>query len=77
VGVPAEGREHLLPYGELVFNGFGPRNRLFTEAMAGAAPVQAWVARACRAEHLAPAGWACSCTGTRPRTASRRTSRRC
>jgi len=56
VGVPAEGREHLLPYGELVFNGFGPRNRLFTEAMAGAAPVQAWVAGACRAEHLAPGG---------------------
>ncbi len=56
VGVPAEGREHLLPYGELVFNGFGPRNRLFAEAMAGAAPVQDWVASTCRAENLAPGG---------------------
>jgi 4-methoxybenzoate monooxygenase (O-demethylating) len=56
VGMPDEGREHLLPYGDLVFNGFGPRNRLFTEAMAGAPPVQEWVARACRAEHLAPGG---------------------
>jgi len=56
VGLPAEGRQHLLPYGELVFNGFGPRNRLFTEAMAGAAPVQESVARMCRAEHLAPGG---------------------
>ena len=56
VGLPAEGRPHLLPYGEMVFNGFGPRNRLFTEAMAGAAPVQEWVARMCRAEHLAPGG---------------------
>jgi cytochrome P450 len=52
VGMPAEGREHLLPYGDLVFNGFGPRNRLFAEAMAGAAPVQEWVAKACRAEQL-------------------------
>jgi cytochrome P450 len=56
VGVPAEGREYLLPYGELVFNGFGPPNRLFTEAMASAAPVQEWVAATCRAEHLAPGG---------------------
>ena len=56
VGLPAQGREHLLPYGEMVFNGFGPRNRLFAEAMAGAAPVQEWVARACRDEHLAPGG---------------------
>jgi cytochrome P450 len=56
VGMPAEGREHLLPYGDLVFNGFGPRNRLFTEAMAGAPPVQQWVAQACRAERLAAGG---------------------
>src|SRR5262249_7329780 len=26
VGLPEEGRRHLLPYGAMVFNGFGPRN---------------------------------------------------
>src|ERR1700748_1308836 len=26
VGISDEGREHLLPYGSMVFNGFGPRN---------------------------------------------------
>jgi 4-methoxybenzoate monooxygenase (O-demethylating) len=56
VGLPVEGREHLLPYGDMVFNGFGPRNRLFAEAMATAAPVQEWVMAACRADRLAPDG---------------------
>ena len=32
VGVPEEGRENLLPYGDMVFNGFGPHNELFGAA---------------------------------------------
>ncbi|WP_326567860.1 cytochrome P450 [Amycolatopsis rhabdoformis] len=56
VGLPAEGREHLLPYGALVFNGFGPRNHLFTEAMERGAAAREWIAEHCRAENLAPGG---------------------
>jgi 4-methoxybenzoate monooxygenase (O-demethylating) len=56
VGLPPEGREHLLPYGDMVFNAFGPRNRLFTESTVSAAPVQEWVMAACRADRLAPDG---------------------
>ncbi|QRP45598.1 cytochrome P450 [Amycolatopsis sp. FDAARGOS 1241] len=56
VGLPAEGREHLLPYGSMVFNGFGPRNHLFTEAMERGARAREWIAEHCRAENLAPGG---------------------
>jgi cytochrome P450 len=54
VGLPAEGRENLLPYGCMVFNGFGPRNRLFERAMANADAVRTWITAACRREALAP-----------------------
>jgi cytochrome P450 len=43
VGIPERGREHLLPYGNLAFNAFGPRNRHFERAMAGAAGAQEWI----------------------------------
>jgi cytochrome P450 len=56
VGLPAEGREHLLPYGALAFNAFGPRNRLLTDALAAAAPVQEWILAHCERDELAPQG---------------------
>jgi len=56
VGLPTEGRENLLPYGALAFNAFGPRNDRLEEAMAAAAPVQAWIWAACQREALAPGG---------------------
>ena len=56
VGLPAEGRENLLPYAGMVFNGFGPRNALFDEAFAHAAPVIDWITAVCRREALAPGG---------------------
>jgi 4-methoxybenzoate monooxygenase (O-demethylating) len=56
VGLPEEGRENLLPYGHLVFNGFGPRNELLAEAMAHAEGVQTWIAASCRREALHPGG---------------------
>ena len=56
LGLSAEGRENLLPYGRMVFNGFGPRNALFEEAMANAKPVLEWVAASCRREALSPDG---------------------
>jgi cytochrome P450 len=43
VGVPEEGRENLLPYGEMVFNGFGPHNELFETATKNAEEVQEWI----------------------------------
>src|SRR2546421_194444 len=43
VGLPEEGRENLLPYANMVFNAFGPRNQLLESAMASAQPVQQWI----------------------------------
>ena len=57
VGVPEEGRENLLPYGDMVFNGQGPRNEYFHAAMENVAEVQAWILASCRRENLAPGGF--------------------
>ena len=57
VGVTEEGRENLLPYGDMVFNGQGPRNEYFREAMQNAAAVQEWIMAACQRENLAPGGF--------------------
>ncbi|WP_404478068.1 cytochrome P450 [Novosphingobium sp. BL-52-GroH] len=57
IGLPVEGRENLLPYAAAVFNGFGPRNRVFDRGNAAAADAMAWVAMACRRENLRPGGW--------------------
>lgn len=56
VGITEEGREHLLPYGSMVFNGFGPRNDLFEKAMANAGPVRDWIMSKCSRAALAPDG---------------------
>jgi hypothetical protein len=57
VGVPEEGRENLLPYGDMVFNGQGPRNEYFQAAMRDAAEVQEWIMASCRRENLTPGGF--------------------
>jgi 4-methoxybenzoate monooxygenase (O-demethylating) len=56
VGLEAEGRENLLPYGNMAFNAFGPRNDLFHQAMANAQPVVSWIMSKCRRTALAPDG---------------------
>jgi cytochrome P450 len=56
VGISVEGREHLLPYGSMVFNSFGPRNDLFNKAMANAGPVRDWIMSKCSRAALAPDG---------------------
>ena len=71
VGLPEEGRENLLPYANMVFNGFGPRNQVLAEAMANAQPVQQWIAHACSREVLRPGSfgaeiWAAVDTGKVP-----------
>ena len=45
MGMPRENRHFLLPYGNMVFNSFGPRNEFFEAAVADAAPVLAWLQR--------------------------------
>lgn len=57
VGVPEEGRANLLPYGDMVFNGQGPRNEYFHAAMENAAEVQEWIMASCRRDNLAPGGF--------------------
>ncbi len=54
VGLTEHGREHLLPYGAMVFNGFGPRNAIFDECMRNAEAVQAWISTAYLRENLKP-----------------------
>ncbi len=57
IGLRDVGREHLIPYGATAFNAFGPRNRLYDEAMLRATDATAWVMESCRREHLRADGW--------------------
>lgn len=57
IGLRDDGREHLIPYGTIAFNAFGPRNRLLEQAMAQAAVATEWVAESCKRENLKPGGW--------------------
>ncbi|MFK7886507.1 MAG: cytochrome P450 [Gammaproteobacteria bacterium] len=56
IGLCKDGREHLLPYGNMAFNAFGPRNKLFEESFANAQPVVKWITRQCQREELASGG---------------------
>ncbi len=57
IGMPRGNRRHLLPYGNMLFNSFGPCNALFEDAVQDAAPVLEWVQAQSRRENLAPAGF--------------------
>jgi cytochrome P450 len=57
VGMPKENRRFLLPYSNMVFNSFGPRNAFFEAAVTDAEPVIAWVQAQSRREALAPVGF--------------------
>jgi cytochrome P450 len=56
VGLPAEGRENLLPYGSMVFNSFGPRNAITEAAFANADAVRAWIMANCARDALTKDG---------------------
>ena len=56
IGMPPENRRFLLPYGNMVFNSFGPRNALFEAAVADAAPVLEWVQAQSRRQALSSTG---------------------
>src|SRR6202789_2106767 len=68
VGLGPEGLENLLPYGTMVFNAFGPRNKHFEASMTRAAEVVGWINAQCARENLSPDGlgatiWAAVDTG--------------
>ncbi|MCK1356261.1 cytochrome P450 [Bradyrhizobium sp. CW7] len=56
IGLSHEGRENLLKYGEIAFNGFGPRNERFWNALKEGPDSVAWVEAACKRRALLPGG---------------------
>src|SRR5262252_11047336 len=68
IGLGSDGLENLLPYGAMVFNGFGPRNAHFNTAMAAAAKVVPYITGQCARDKLSSDGlgatiWAAVDTG--------------
>ena len=57
VGMPRENRRYLLPYGNMVFNSFGPHNAFFKDAVQDAAPVLEWVQAQSQRENLSATGF--------------------
>jgi 4-methoxybenzoate monooxygenase (O-demethylating) len=57
VGLPAEGRENLLPYGDHAFNAFGPANDLVAKGEPRVAELSGWVGSVCARDVLAPEGF--------------------
>lgn len=57
VGLPQEGREHLLPYGDHLFNAFGPDNHLVEKGKARIGAIAASVDAQCRRDVLSPDGF--------------------
>ena len=57
MGMARENRRYLLPYGNMVFNSFGPRNEFFEAAIADAAPVLAWLQEQMQRHSFAPGGF--------------------
>ena len=56
LGLAAEGREHLLPFGNFVFNSMGPDNDLLAASLAELPPLAEWATRASQRDRLAPDG---------------------
>lgn len=57
VGLMPGPRRNLLKYGSMVFNGHGPRNHIFEDAMKDTDAVKAWVNNQCSREMLRPGGF--------------------
>ncbi len=56
IGVGPDGRDNLLLYGNMIFNGFGPRNDVFDDSMRAAEKVTDYVMRCCTRDELSPDG---------------------
>ncbi len=57
VGIPHEGRENLLPYGDHAFNAFGPSNDLVARGAPRVAELSGWVNAQCQRDVLAAEGF--------------------
>lgn len=57
VGLQEDGREHLLPYGDHLFNAFGPSNALVKKGEPTLAEHAGWVNAQCEREALTPGGF--------------------
>jgi hypothetical protein len=57
IGIPQEGREHLLLYSDHLFNSFGPDNALVEKGRAGFAALVDWIGQQGGRETLAPGGF--------------------
>jgi len=57
IGMRPENRHHLLPYGDMVFNSFGPANELFQAAAKRAQEIFPWVEAEALRRHLKPDGF--------------------
>jgi cytochrome P450 len=57
VGIPQDGRENLLPYGNHLFNAFGPANDLVAAGAPRAAELAAWTNAQCARDVLARTGF--------------------
>jgi cytochrome P450 len=57
IGMRPDNRQHLLPYGDMVFNSFGPANSLFKASATRATQVFPWVEAEALREHLREDGF--------------------
>jgi hypothetical protein len=57
VGIPQAGRENLLPYGDHLFNAFGPNNGLVEKGASRIAELSAWTNAQCGRDVLTPTGF--------------------
>lgn len=57
MGLRPDGRDNLLPYGNMVFNSFGPRNARFEASVQDGTPVVEWIMAQCHRDALAPDGF--------------------
>ncbi|GAA3507729.1 cytochrome P450 [Actinomadura keratinilytica] len=57
VGLPKEGRDNLLPYGDHAFNAFGPPNALVKKGEPRVPELARWVGEQCRRERLGAGGF--------------------
>ena len=56
VGLPLEGRRHMLAYGDMAMNTSGPRNATYMNSIAGAVDAVSWVEQACKRDVISAGG---------------------
>jgi cytochrome P450 len=56
VGLPEEGREHLVRFGDAAFNTFGPPDEIFRDGLRKGAEALEWVEVSCKPEVMRPGG---------------------